>query len=340
MKRAFTLALTLAAGMAAADSGTDPIGYTAFTTHAPHHGRTMSMAIWYPAAGDGKEMMVADSAVFQGFEVRERATAKQGSYPIVLLSHGMGGNTRSLAWLAAGLVEQGAVVVNVNHPNSTWGDFDLAEGLRHWTRVQDLSLALDTLLADARFADHLDTSRIMASGFSFGGWTALSMGGMRGNHAGYVAHCEEYESASAHCRDLLREDLGLTEVDESAWNASYADPRVTHVVAIDPGLVWGMSKDDAGGLVDPVRMIGFGAGEDRMLAVDFDKSGLAALMPEAQIDNIVPATHFTAMPVCTPMGAAILAEEKDDPVCTDPAGTDRAGVHDMIIEMIVSDLNS
>ena len=75
-----------------------------------------------------------------------------------------------------------------------------------------------------------------------------------------------------------------------------------------------------------------------MLAVDFDKSGLAALMPKAQINRIVPATHFTAMPVCTPMGAAILAEEKDDPVCTDPVGTDRKAVHAEIIEMIVADL--
>ena len=40
----------------------------------------------------------------------------------------------------------------------------------------------------------VDESRIVAVGFSYGGWTALSMGGATGNLAGYAAYCDEWGS--------------------------------------------------------------------------------------------------------------------------------------------------
>ncbi len=63
-------------------------------------------------------------------------------------------------------------------------------------------------------------------------------------------------------------------------------------------------------------------------------SGFEALVPAAKVEVIAPATHFTAMPLCTPAGTDILLEEKDDPVCTDPPGTSRKAVHDRIIELL------
>ena len=250
----------------------------------------------------------------------------------------MGGNIRSLAWLASGLAEQGSIVVSVNHPNSTWGNFDLAEGLKHWTRAQDLSRALDALMADPKFAGHIDNSRIMAAGCSYGGWTALSLGGLKGNYAGFVAHCEEFGERSSYCAELLRADIGLADLPTTDWNAVYDDPRVSQVVAIEPGLNWGTKAGDLDGMLEKVRLIGLGEGNDWLLGTDFDASGFADLLPNASIDRIVPAFHFTELPLCKPMGAAILVEEEDDPVCTDPEGTARRQVHDLIIERMIADL--
>lgn len=110
------------------------------------------------------------------------------------------------------------------------------------------------------------------------------------------------------------------------WNGIHADPRVTHLVAIEPGLIWGVGPADIADLVPDVPLIGLDAGSDRMLATDFDASGLAGLLPGATVERIAPAIHCTALPLCKPMAEAILIEEQDDPVCTDPAGTDRAGL--------------
>ena len=291
-----------------------------------------------PSEGDGRAFEFADSAVFHGVTVVEEATIQDGVHPVVLLSHGMGGNIRSLAWLAADLAEQGAIVITVNHPNSTWGDFDMALGLRHWTRVQDLSLALDTLLDHPKFVGHIDENRVMAGGFSYGGWTALSMAGVLGDHAGYSAHCATYGEVSSHCAGLIQAGITLADVDEGSWNASYRDARITHAIAIDPGLIWGLDSAATADVIDNIHLIGLGSSEDRLLAVDFEKSGFGALLPAAQIDIIAPAMHFTALPLCKPMAAAILVEEQDDPVCSDPEGTDREAVHKTIARYILNDL--
>ena len=240
--------------------------------------------------------------------------------------------------MATALAEQGAIVVSVNHPNSTWGDFDMGLGLQHWTRVQDLSLALDTLLDDPKFATYVDQDRIMAAGFSYAGWTALSIGGVLGDHAGYLDHCDTFEKQSSHCVGLAQADVSVADIGEASWNASYADPRVTHVTAIDPGLIWGLDASATADVIDNIHLIGLGQGTDRLFAVDFEQSGFGALLPTAQIDTIASAMHFTALPLCKPMAEAILLEEQDDPVCTDPSGTDRAAVHDMITRYILSDL--
>ncbi|MXX17577.1 MAG: hypothetical protein F4Z52_10385 [Gammaproteobacteria bacterium] len=314
-----------------------PAGYDTLLVPAPHHGRVLQGAIWYPASGPGRQMVIAENAVFHGVTVSGNAPMTDGEHPLVLLSHGLGGHFRSLAWLAAGLAERGAIVIAVNHPNSTWGDFDIEASLNHWTRVQDLTLALEWVLADQRFGPFVDTNRIMAAGFSYGGWTALSLGGLRGNIAGYAAHCEVYRTTSTHCRDIAA-DIDLLALSAETWDASYADERITHVAAIDPGLIWGLESVHVAGLINRVTLVGLGEGDDRLVATDFDASGFAELLPDAGILRLAPAYHFSALPLCKPKGAAILEEEGDDPVCTDPDGTDRAALHAAIIDRLASDL--
>jgi predicted dienelactone hydrolase len=327
-------ALLLALLAAPASAEAPFVGQADLTVAAPHHEDVVPGVVWYPAIEGALRDTYDDHPVFRPVRTVPNAAPQEGSHPVVALSHGMGGSYRSLAWLGAGLAERGAVVVAVDHPNSSWTNFDEETWLAHWTRAQDLSAALDVLQADPRFAAHLDEARVMAAGFSYGGWTALSLGGLKGNLAGYRAACA---AGIAHC-DVLRRGGGLEGFDVGDWDASRADPRVTHVAAIDPGLIWGLTPDDTGELVPSVRLIGLGDADTRLGATDLDASGLASLLPKAAHVQIVPAVHFTAMPLCTEAGPAILAAEGDDPVCTDPVGTDRAAVHRAIVDQIARDL--
>ncbi len=335
MKLNLMIALAVLAlpAMVAADTP----GFRPVSVEAPHHGRPVTGGLWYPTEAAGHATVIAENPVFFGVKVIEDAPVADGPAPLVLLSHGLGGHMRSVAWLARGLAERGAIVVAVNHPNSTWGDFDMEAGLDHWTRVADLSLVLDTVLADPELADRIDPDRIMAAGFSFGGWTALSMGGVTGRIEGYAAHCDVYVATSSHCQDLARGGIELKDRAE-AWNASYKDARITHVAAIDPALVWGLERTDTEALVENVTLFGLGEGRDRLVATDFDASGFVGLVPYARVERLAPAWHFSMLPLCKLAGAAILKEENDDPVCTDPDGADRVVLHQSVIDRIANDL--
>lgn len=84
---------------------------------------------------------------------------------------------------------------------------------------------------------------------------------------------------------------------------------------------------------------GLSEGPDKLSATDTSATGshFDAFVPEASIQIIPPATHFAALGVCKPAGAANLEEENDDPVCSDPAGTDRATGLNALIEALADD---
>ncbi len=330
----FLLALVLLAPIPAAAE--EAPGLITREIAAPHHGTRMSFAVWYPGEA-GAETMFAENPVFQGGLVHEGARPKAGKRPVVLLSHGMGGSYLSLNWLASGLASRGAVVIAVNHPNGWFKDRQPDKMFNHWTRAQDLQAALDHVLADDALSAVVDPSRIYAAGFSFGGWTALSLAGVTGKPEGNAAYCAAAGKRSHTCTDLATFGFDLAQADREKWMASYKDARIRAVAAIDPGLTWDLSAEDVRG-VDPEKLllIGLGTGEDRLYATDTTAkgSGFEALVPGASVELLAPANHFTAMPICKPEGEAILADEKDDPVCTDPAGGDRQAVHDRIIALI------
>lgn len=340
MKRLMLLLSLALAGSALsplAQAG-EPPGLVEKEIPAAHHGRNMPISIWYPAA-DGTAEPFAGNPVFEGGLVKRNAAPVAGRHPVVLLSHGMGGTYLSLNWLATGLAERGAIVVAVNHPNGWFKDRDIKTMFNHWTRVQDLQVALDAVLADSTFAGSIDPKRIYAAGYSFGGWTALSLAGVRGNLAGASTYCDHAGARSHNCTDLKRLGVDFASMDAGKWQASYKDPRISAVVSLDPGLTWNLSADDVKDVdQSKLMVIGLGNETERHYATDTTAhgSGFDALVPNAKIKVISPATHFTAMPICTAKGAAILESEKDDPVCTDPPGTNRAAVHDQIIALMAA----
>ena len=335
MKRRLAVAFFLLAVQSAAAA---PAGFRALTIPAVHHGREMSGALWYPSAGGGRTIFHGENGVFYGTEVLDGARIASGAFPVIVASHGLGASIGTLGWLTAGLARAGALVVAVNHPNSTTRDFNLQEGLKHWTRVQDLQAALDYLAAQPELAAHADFSRIHAVGFSAGGWTALAMGGLRANREGYAAHCETAPASPYHCADLTRRGADLGAFSTKDWDAGRKDDRIRAVAAIDPALTYGLGKAHARDLIDKVLLIGLGTGETRLPATDFSDtgSGFAAHLPKANIEIMAPAAHFSALLPCKPRGAAILAGEGDDPLCDDPPGVDRESLHERIVRRIAS----
>jgi hypothetical protein len=61
---------------------------------------------------------------------------------------------------------------------------------------------------------------------------------------------------------------------------------------------------------------------------------LTKILPTARTEMLAPANHFSALLPCKPAGAKLLADDNDDPVCTDPPGTDRRALHRQMVQSI------
>lgn len=145
--------------------------------------RAVRVTVWYPAEGDGEREFV-DADGQQATLLREGDVAASGApHPLVLVSHGSGGNAAQMAWLGLVLARHGYVAAAVDHNGTD------AEELHHtrptltdffgWERARDLTVALDGILADPRLAERIDAACVFAAGFSLGGTTALWTAGAR-----------------------------------------------------------------------------------------------------------------------------------------------------------------
>jgi predicted dienelactone hydrolase len=312
-------------------------GYDHFDLTAAHRARPVAASIWYPAAGPSYRLKVGDGPIFEPTPAFMAPAIATGKHPLILLSHGSGGNADGLGWLAAGLVAKGAIVLAVNHQGSTSGDSSPRRSLDLATRAQDLSAALDTVLADPAFGPLIDAAQISTVGFSLGGSTALGLAGVRFDGAVQAERCSTGPDA-ADCGFFLRG--GADFAQSPGFAADARDSRISRAVAIDPGFGGAATKPSLAAVTIPVHLINLGEAT-RLPAVDLSAKGndLANRLPGATYSVIAPAIHFTFLAVCKPGAAEILASEEDDPICSDPADTDRANIHDRLITDIAAALN-
>ena len=311
-------------------------GYDRFDLSAAHRATPFATSIWYPAANPTYAAPVGDGPIFNPSFAFIGPAIADGQHPLVLLSHGSGGNAETLGWLASGLVKRGAMVLAVNHPGSTSGDSSPRRSVDLAARAADLSAALDMILADPAFAPHIDQDRIATVGFSLGGATSLGLAGVRFIGAQQEANCETGPDA-ADCRFFRLG--GVRFSDYPGFDADTRDLRIGQAVIIDPGF---------GGAADPaslptalpgITLINLGDA-DRLGAADVGPDGndLANRLPDARYVEIAPAHHFTFLSTCKAGAQEMLDEEGEDPICTDPEGTDRSATHVRLITVIVDRL--
>lgn len=136
--------------------------------------RPIEMMVWYPTKS--KEL-TNEGTVWMQPDVAINGILEEKKHPLIILSHGWGGEKIELIWLAEKLVEQGYIVAAIDHYGNTWKDYSEEISLDFSHRPKDISAALDHLTKDSPFSDFIDLERIGFSGFSMGGLTGLWLAG-------------------------------------------------------------------------------------------------------------------------------------------------------------------
>lgn len=314
--RSALLLMCLTAPVFASDN---PIGFQTTTLPDTLNNRPLEMAVWYPATTNANPKLIADNVVFIGVLAVPDAAPTPGKHPLVVLSHGYGGNWGKQAWLASALAQQGYIVAAINHPGTTSQDRSAQAAAQLWQRPKDLSRAIDALLAQPASFGAVDSGRIAVVGHSLGGWTVMETAGARFDPALFARDCSAHPTLVA-CTAYREMNPEGTPNGKEQLAADLSDKRVSAVVSLDLGLSRGFT--DASLAVLPVRALVIAAGAPSAdLPAQMESADMAKRLPKAstQYVEIRDASHFSFMSQCKPGAAAILDADVpgDGIICQD-----------------------
>ncbi len=205
--------------------------------------------------------------------------------PLVVFSHGSGGDWTNHEWLMRALVEAGFITAAVNHPGNTTMDNSGAGVVQVWHRPQDLTKLLDHLLNDPFWGSRIDESLIGAAGFSSGGYTVIALAGAEYRPDLLAQYCAQ-EDHGPDC-DLAEPDL---EIDFSGSDRSYRDERVSAVFAMAPAVGPAITSESLAQLDLPVFITA--AKDDELVYPKFSAEHYARHIPGARLNIIPSGGHF------------------------------------------------
>jgi predicted dienelactone hydrolase len=286
-------------------------------------GRSLNLMLIYPAA---PERTAKPYKIFLSTNLhlyKDAPPVEDGlKHPLIVFSHGAGGNGSVYAWIGEYLAARGYIVAMVYHYRAnTFDSSALYVRNRIWQRPRDISLDISHLLEDKMWGPRIDPDQIGVAGHSQGGFTALWLGGAEVNpelFRAYQRGWKNNEMVPAYVREQMSIDakpaLGVR------------DTRVKAVFAMAPGDIQGFGMDAAGlrRTAVPAYII-VGAG-DTTTPPGENAEFAAKYIPHAQLDVLPgPVNHEIFDNECDQLGRDNYPE-----ACVDAPGVNRAELHKYI----------
>lgn len=282
-----------------------------------------------PAAAPTADIVASRLTVPDGdrpaLEVGVWAPARgSGPRPLIVISHGNGGEFRSHQDTAEALARAGFVVATLTHTGDNWRDQSRATDVLD--RSRQLSVLIDYMLADWDGRAGVDPDRIGAFGFSSGGFTVLTAAGGVPDMGRLVEHCREHPDFF-DC-GLLRTH-GVAPGAAPSGRHAHADPRIRAVVSAAPALGFTFTRDGLAGVTVPLQL--WQAGQDHVLPAPWYAEPVRDALPRPpEYHRVEGADHFDFLSPCTPQLAAMAPI-----ICAPTPGFDRAAFHEIFNREIV-----
>lgn len=233
--------------------------------------------------------------------------------PLVVISHGNGGDFRSHEDTAQALAAAGFVVAALTHTGDNWRDQSRATDVAG--RPRQLSVLIDYMLTGWDGRAVIDPQRVGAFGFSAGGFTVLTAAGGQADLSRIAGHCQANPSFY-DCRLI-----GAHPVAEGspAWTH---DARIKAAVVAAPALGFAFTREGLAGVKQPVQL--WQAGGDQVLPAPWYVEPVRAGLPSPpEFHRVEGAGHFDFLRPCTPQLAAAAPA-----VCAPTPGFDRTKFHE------------
>lgn len=234
--------------------------------------------------------------------------------PLVVISHGTGGDFRSHIDTAEALARAGFVAAAVTHPGDKWRDSSQAFAV--WRRPRHLRRAIDYVLQQWPGRRRVDSGRIGAFGFSAGGFTVLVAAGGVPDLTRIAGHCRA-NPRFFDCGIAPNAPLQLARL--ISWSH---EPRLRAIAVAAPALGFAFEPQGLRGVTLPVQL--WRAEQDQVLPHPLYAEAVRRSLPAAPEYHVVPqAGHFDFLSPCHQEAAALRQQ-----LCSSASGFDRAAFHE------------
>lgn len=304
------ICLAAAVLFGAAPARADEAGFRHVTTPGG-----IEVGIWYPAIGTPVHQRLGLHAQ----DIVPGSGLPQGRHPLVVISHGTGGDFAGHVDTAIALARAGFIVAALTHPGDNWRDSSRATQVE--ARPPALSALIDYMLTTWPGHGAIDGRRIGAFGFSAGGFTVLAAAGGRPDLALTAGHCREHP-ALFDCKLLASQPRAAS----GPWQG-HADRRIRAIVVVAPALGYAFGKGGLAGVTMPVQL--WKADADTILPAPLYADAVRDALPTSPEFHAVPgAGHFDFLAPCVDAAEAPM-------ICTSGAVFDRAAFHDQFNREVV-----
>ncbi|MBU3701448.1 MAG: alpha/beta fold hydrolase [Acidimicrobiia bacterium] len=193
------------------------VGFRQVTVKDPAGRRDLSVDVWYPTAkgttGTVARYALLPTAYIDSTLAVAEAPIADGSFPLIVYSHGSGGQKFIASFMTEALAAKGFVVVAANHTGDTAIDrvanTQAIPDQNDLNRPADVSRLIDDMLARSKatgdvFSGRVDANRIGVVGHSYGGYTAIATTSGHSTPLGSVTPDPRVKAIVAHAPYTLR----------------------------------------------------------------------------------------------------------------------------------------
>lgn len=244
--------------------------------------------------------------------------------PLIVISHGNGGDFRSHHDTAMALARAGFVVAALTHTGDNWRDQSRATDVVGRTR--QLSVLIDYMTQQWEGRADIDANRIGAFGFSAGGFTVLAAAGGDPDLSRLADHCRA-NPAFYDCR-LVGQHADAIRGDGPAPCLPH-DARLKALVVAAPALGFTFTEQGLRQVSQPIQL--WQAGADQILPAPYYVEPVRDALPTPpEYRRVEGAAHFDFLPPCAPELAAAAPM-----ICAPTPGFDRASFHETLNREVV-----
>lgn len=194
------------------------VGFRQLTVKDPAGVRDLSVDVWYPTTKGttgafARYALLPTAYSDSKVAIADAAIASGASYPLIVYSHGSGGQKFIASFLTEELAAQGFVVVAANHTGDTAIDrvagTTVVPDQNDLNRPADVSRLIDAMLARSAaagdfFSGRVDADRIGVVGHSYGGYTAIATVSGHATSLGSVKPDPRVKAVVTHAPYTLR----------------------------------------------------------------------------------------------------------------------------------------